>query len=90
MPFVADTRCSYMRVSLNVNYIAELLEDILEMDFTIENKLYFYGYVVLLEDNFSSDYYDNSILNFADWFTDNYNDIYYYDTMVEKCFKKRE
>ena len=79
-----------MRVSLNVNYIAELLEDILEMDFTIENKLYFYGYVALLEDNFSSDYYDNSILNFADWFTDNYNNIYCYDTMVENCFKKRD
>ena len=97
MPFEADTRCPYMRVSLNTNYVAELLEDLLEMEYLgnyilNENELYFKGYVELIEDSFSCYYCNTPILNFTDWFCDNYsnNSEYCFDEVVERCFTKRE
>jgi len=87
MPFQSDTRCPFMRVQLNTSYIAELLEDLLEMDFVDDTG--FDGYVELIEDEFSCFYCNNPTLNFNDWFLDNYNDYDIYDEMVEKCFEKR-
>ena len=88
MPFQSDTRCPFMRVQLNTSYIAELLEDLLEMDFVDDTG--FDGYVELIEDEFSCFYCNNPTLNFNDWFLDNYNNYSIYDDMVEKCFVKRD
>ena len=89
MPFEADTRCPYMRVEFNTSYIAELLEDLLEMDF-IEHHTYFDEYLENIEDDFSIQYCKNPTLNFNDWFLDNYDSNTLYDYVLEECFVKRE
>jgi hypothetical protein len=93
MPFVADTRCPYMRVNLNTSYIAELLEHLLEMDFSYDNDnsdKQFYGYVETIEDHFSCFYCRNPTISFVDWFIDNADNNIFYDDMVKYCFKKRD
>tara|TARA_R110001583_G_scaffold149869_1_gene301943 strand:+ start:1043 stop:1306 length:264 start_codon:yes stop_codon:yes gene_type:complete len=86
MPFIADTRCPPIEYSFNVSYIAELLEDLLEMDYT-DNEDHLWGYVETIESIYPNiggkDMFD-------EWFVDNYNNVYNYDEMVEKCFTKRE
>ena len=87
MPFEADTRCPPIEYSFNVNYIAELLEDLLEMDYINDDEDYFWGYVETIESMYPN---IGGKEMFDEWFVDNHNSVYYYDEMVDKCFTKRE
>ena len=76
MPFVADTRVPYsFQIELNICYIVELLEDILEKDVSPEedfndknNKFWLYCHDLEMA-------YNPEKSLFTDWFLDNFNNV---------------
>ena len=93
MPFNADTRCGIFNIELNVGVIHEELEAILEktyMEDTDEGSL-FWNYVYDLEASFTNACNsNNSRLDFWEWFIDNYNNIYSWDTIEDNFIEDPE
>lgn len=76
MPFVADTRVpKVIKIELNICWIVELLEDILEKDVSPEedfndknNKFWLYCHDLEMD-------YNPEKCVFSDWFLDNYDNV---------------
>jgi len=84
MPFNADTRCGLLDIQFNVSIILEYLEDILEKEYTedINEGSLFWKYVYELESSFTNACNShNCVIDFNEWFIDNYNNVYSWDTI---------
>jgi hypothetical protein len=87
MPFNRDIRTCWLNVEFNEAFIYECLSDIDDMnDDQTKIKIYvhnehFTKYVVELEDSFTLALDMNRVINFDDWFLDNYNNVYAYNTL---------
>lgn len=87
MPFDADIRAGLFSVELNINSIVEELENLLEKTLDIsqdyEKGGVVWKYVYDLENDYSAHMNStNSPVNFWEWFTDNYNNVYSYEDLI--------
>jgi len=88
MPFDADIRCAGLfSVELNINSIVEELENLLEKTLDTsqdyEKGGVVWKYVYDLENDYSAHMNStNSPVNFWEWFTDNYNNVYSYEDLI--------
>lgn len=99
MPFVADIRCENVfvsKVEMNMCYIVECLEQILEKELDADNSSYLegstlYNYVEDIEKKYAIWLNDKTELwcDFNDWFIDNYQETYNWED-VTKCFLEIE
>ncbi len=91
MPFQADTRWPFVSIKLNVSTVCEEIENLIDKDYTEEiyEGSAFWGYVEILESEFSSQYSRNTKLDFWEWLPDNYDSEYIWAD-IENNFKDRE
>ena len=84
MPFNADTRCGIFNIELNVGVIHEELEAMLDKTYMADTDegSSFWKYVYDLEIAFTNACNSKKCqLNFWEWFIDNYDDVYLWDTI---------
>ena len=87
MPFNADIRAGLFSVELNISSIVEELENLVEKTLDIsqdyEKGGVVWKYVYDLENDYSAHMNSkNSPVNFWEWFTDNYNNVYSYEDLI--------
>jgi len=96
MPFVADTRCGFSQVSLNVSVIHEELSDFVDEEdkeyfgeLDNEDGSVFYMYVEELENAYTNVLNGNpqTCPKFFDWLYDNYNSMDSWDDVEKEMTK---
>jgi len=88
MPFQADTRCGFIRVSLNVSVVCEELEQLLEKTYEEDINVGsdFWLYVSQIENLYEE---GNLNIHFWEWFVDNFDNVLSWNT-IQDNFKEDE